>query len=121
MNLTLIIVVVVIFVIVAIALAALKAKGGAREDTAKPDVYYLRKSLFSPAERSFYGVLESLDYEGVTIASKVGLMDIFGVKKGIERRQGALNRIRAKHVDFLLIQSTDGRPLLGIELDDSSH
>jgi hypothetical protein len=123
MNLTLLIAVAVVLLLIAIALAVLKTKGSAREDKSKPDVYYLKKSLFSPAERSFFGVLESLDYEGVTIASKVGLMDIFGVKKGPERggRQGAVNRIRAKHVDFLLIQSTDGRPLLGIELDDSSH
>jgi very-short-patch-repair endonuclease len=123
MNLTLLVVVVVLFVVIAIILAALKAKGGAAAGAEKPDVYYLKKSLFSPAERSFLGVLESLDYEGVTIASKVRLADIFGVKKGLERgdRQRAQNRINAKHVDFLLIQKSDGRPLLGIELDDSSH
>jgi hypothetical protein len=123
MNLTLIIIVIGVFVIAAVALAALKTKGGASEGAAKPDFYYLKKSLFSAAERSFLGVLESLEYEGVTIASKVRLADIFGVKKGLERgdRQRALNRIIAKHVDFLLIQSSDGRPLLGLELDDSSH
>ena len=60
---------------------------------------------------------------GVTIACKVRLADVFGIKKGIERRdrQRALNRITSKHIDFLLVQSSDGRPLLGIELDDSSH
>ena len=123
MNLTLIIIVIGIFVFAVTVLAFLKAKGGASESVAKPEVYYLKKSLFSPAERSFAGVLESLDYEGVTIASKVRLADIFGIKKGLERgdRQRALNRISAKHVDFLLIQSSDGRPLLGLELDDSSH
>ena len=59
----------------------------------------------------------------MTIACKVRLADVFGIKKGIARgdRQRALNRIIAKHVDFLLVQSSDGRPLLGIELDDSSH
>ena len=123
MNLTLLIVVIVVFVAVALALAALKAKGTTREDTAKPEVYYLRKSLFTPAERSFFGVLEALAYDGVTIASKVRLADIFGIKKGLERGdwQRAQNRISAKHVDFLLIQKSDGRPLLAIELDDSSH
>ncbi|MDP3073735.1 MAG: DUF2726 domain-containing protein [Opitutaceae bacterium] len=117
------IVLVVVLVAVAVALMALKAKSASQQTTEKPDVYYLKKSLFSPAERSFLGVLESLNYEGVTIASKVRLADVFGIKKGLERgdRQRALNRISAKHVDFLLMHQTDGAPLLGIELDDSSH
>lgn len=113
----------ILVVLVVIALAILKVKSAPRESTTKLDVYYLRKSLFSPAERSFLGVLEALDYDGVSIASKVRLADIFGVKKGLERgdRQRALNRISAKHVDFLLIRHSDGQPLLGVELDDSSH
>ena len=113
----------VLVVVVMVALAAVTAKSRAQEPAAKPDLYYVRNSLFTPAERSFFGLLESLDYDGVTIASKVRLADIFGVKKGLERGgwQRAFNRIAAKHVDFLLIQSSDGRPILGIELDDSSH
>ena len=117
------IVAIVVLVVIAVMFALFKGKGAVRSGTAKPEVYYLRQSLFSPAERSFFGVLETLDYDGVTIASKVRLADIFGIKKGLERgdRQRALNRISAKHVDFLLIQKSDGRPILGIELDDSSH
>lgn len=120
---TLLIIVVILFVIIAVALAALKAKGGAEIEGGKSDVYYLKKSLFSPAERSFYGVLESINYEGVSIASKVRLADIFGIKKGLERgdRQRALNRISSKHIDFLFIQKGDGKAILGIELNDSSH
>jgi very-short-patch-repair endonuclease len=125
MNLT-IVVVIVLVVIAVVVLAALKAKAGGSDDTGplpKVDHYYLKKSLFSPAERSFAGVLESLDLEYAAFAWKVRLADIFGVKKGLERgdRQRAQNRINSKHVDFLLVQKTDGRPLLGIELDDSSH
>jgi len=117
------VILVIVLVAVALGLMALKAKGASTQGAEKLDVYYLKKSLFSPAERSFLGVLESLNYDGVTIASKVRLADIFGIKKGLERgdRQRALNRISAKHVDFLIIQKSDGAPLLGIELDDSSH
>lgn len=124
MHLSALLVVAVVVVLVAIAaMFFLKGKTAGDEGGAKPDVYYLRKSLFSPAERSFFGVLESLNYEGVTIACKVRLADIFGVKKGLERgdRQRALNRISAKHVDFLLLSESDGTPLVGIELDDASH
>lgn len=114
---------IIIIAVVLIALVALKAKGVPVQTSTNPDVYFLKKSLFSPAERSFLGILESLDYDGVTVASKVRLADVFGIKKGLQRsdRQRAFNRISAKHVDFLLIQSSDGRPLIGIELDDSSH
>lgn len=120
----LLIVVIVLFIVAALAVLVLKAKGAGKDrGEQKPDVYFLKKSLFTPAERSFYGVLESLEIDGVTITSKVRLADIFGIKKGLERgdRQRAQNRIQAKHVDFLLIQKNDGRPLLGLELDDSSH
>jgi Protein of unknown function (DUF2726) len=115
----------IIFVVIAlaIALAAIKALASRQKRTSITNVYYLKDSLFTPAERSFLGVLESLNYNGVKIASKVRLGDIFGIKKGLERgdRQRALNRITSKHVDFLFIQQGDGRPLLGIELDDRSH
>jgi very-short-patch-repair endonuclease len=107
------------------AILLLRAKGGGSLTSPKADsnVYYLRKSLFTPAERSFLGVLETLDLGGLGIASKVRLADIFGVVKGLERgdRTRAQNKINAKHVDFLLIQKSDGKPVLGIELDDKSH
>jgi hypothetical protein len=109
-----------VLVMVAV-LAVLKAKlaGGG----AKAGVYYLRKSLFTPAERSFLGVLEPNLPSGVRVFGKVRLEDIFGVKAGLERgeRQAARNRINRKHVDFLLVRSSDLAPLAGIELDDSSH
>lgn len=109
--------------VVVLALAAFRLLRIADRTGAAAHEYYLRESLYSPAERSFLGVLEALKYDGMVVASKVRLADIFGVKKGLGRggRQGALNRINAKHVDFLLIRESDGRPLLGIELDDRSH
>lgn len=85
-----------------------------------PERYYLKPSLFSPAERSFLGVLESLYDAETRIYAKVRLADIFGVKKG-EGWQRAFNQISAKHIDFLLARASDGAPFLGIELDDSSH
>lgn len=117
------IVVVVLMVLVAIAVTVLKSLAGNQKAGGKPDVYYLKKSLFTPAERSFFGVLESLNYDGIGIQCKVRLADIFGVKKGLERgdKQRAFNRISSKHVDFLLVEKADGKPILGIELDDSSH
>jgi len=65
-------------------------------------------------------VLESMGMPEYRIMAKVRLADIFGVKKG-QSWQAAFNRINAKHVDFLLVRQSDGAPILGIELDDSSH
>ena len=110
---------ILVFAVVAI-LTVLKAKFS---NGAKPGVYYLRKSLFTPAERSFLGVMEANLPSDVRVFGKVRLEDILGVKSGLERgeRQAARNRINRKHVDFLLVRSTDLAPLAGIELDDSSH
>lgn len=107
--------------VVLVVLAILKAKlTGSR---AKESCYYLKKSLFTPAERSFLGVLEPVLPPGVRVFGKVRLEDIFGVVKGLNasERQSARNRINRKHVDFLLVRATDLAPIAGIELDDSSH
>lgn len=89
----------------------------------EPSVAASPRWEITPGERSFAGVLETLNFDGTAIAAKVRLNDIFGIKKGLERgdRQRALNRIDAKHVDFLLIKESDDRPLLGLKLDESSH
>ena len=86
-------------------------------------VYYAKKSLFTPAERSFLSVLEAVLSSDVRVFGKVRLEDVIGVKSGLERdeRQAARNRITSKHVDFLLVRARDLAPLAGIELDDSSH
>lgn len=107
--------------VAALVLAFRKAKLG--KSGSRADVYYLRKSLFTPAERSFLGVLEPVLPGGVRVFGKVRLEDFLGVKSGLERgeRQGARNRISRKHVDFLLVRVSDLAPLAGIELDDSSH
>jgi hypothetical protein len=114
-------IVVALFVLAVIALGVPKTGGTGLG--AKPEAYYLKRSLFSASERSFLSALESVCPDGITLTCKVRLADIFGVKKGLDRggRQRAFNRISSKHVDFLLVQRSDGRPILGIELDDSSH
>lgn len=107
--------------VVLVVLAMLKAKLAGSGATA--GVYYLKKSLFTPAERSFLGVLEPVLPPGVRVFGKVRLEDIFGVVKGLNasERQSARNRINRKHIDFLLVRATDLAPIAGIELDDSSH
>jgi hypothetical protein len=68
-------------------------------------------------------VLEPLLPDGVGYLIKIRLGDVFVTKKGLDasRRASAWNRINQKHVDFLLVSTTDLKPLAGIELDDTSH
>jgi len=89
-----------------------------RSDTSLP--YRQRDDFLSPAELSFYRALSAAVGNRAHICPKVNLADIFFVVKPNEN-QGARGRISQKHVDFLLCDSQSMKPLVGIELDDSSH
>ncbi|MEO6874672.1 MAG: DUF2726 domain-containing protein [Opitutaceae bacterium] len=119
----LLIIAVAVLILFGVVAAILKAKMAAAPAAAKQDAYYLRKTLFTPAERSLLGVLEPMLPIDVRVFGKVRLEDIIGVKKGLGRgqAQAARNRINRKHVDFLLVTVSDLRPIVGIELDDASH
>ncbi len=81
------------------------------------------KSLLTPTERSFLGVLDSAAGSDYRIFSKVRLADVIAVKSGLSKsaRQSALNRINRKHIDFLICNPADLSILCAIELDDRSH
>ncbi|RME47503.1 MAG: DUF2726 domain-containing protein [Caldilineae bacterium] len=82
--------------------------------------YRLRDDFLSPAEISFYHVLRSVVKNRLTIAMKVRLADIFFVAQP-NKNLAHYNRITRRHVDFLLCEPATMRPLVGIELDDSTH
>ncbi len=82
--------------------------------------YRLRDDFLSPAELSFYKVLSSVLGERFTIQSKVRLADIFFVARPNENI-AYWNKISQRHLDFLVCEASTMKPLLGVELDDSSH
>ncbi len=82
--------------------------------------YRVRDDFLSPAEFSFYKILSSLGGTKLTIQSKVRLADVFFVSRPNENMT-YFSRIAQKHLDFLVCDSVTMKPLLGIELDDSSH
>jgi hypothetical protein len=101
-------------------------------DAKAPTPYVARDRLLSPAEASFHSVLRQAlpilteaagKREPPLVFAKVRLVDILDVAKGLSpaERQGALNRINSKHVDFVLCDPEKTRPLLMVELDDASH
>lgn len=82
--------------------------------------YLVRDEFLSPAERSFYGVVQNMIGSRLVVLTKVNLNDIFYVSRPNENL-GDRARIAQKHVDFLVCNPSEMKPLFGIELDDSSH
>jgi hypothetical protein len=83
--------------------------------------YRKKTYLLTKAERSFFGVLLDVAGKDFHVFCKVRLADLLDVVGAGDKRQSHLNRISAKHVDFLLCDREHIGPVLAIELDDSSH
>jgi very-short-patch-repair endonuclease len=85
--------------------------------------YEKEKALFSPAERSFLGVLEQAGNDRYRFMGKVRLADVLKVKGGLSKsnRQNAFNRIQSKHVDIVACDPATMNIKFVIELDDSTH
>src|SRR5687768_8690775 len=83
-------------------------------------LYRVQNNFLSPAELSFFHVLRSTVGDRVVICPKVRLVDILFV---VNQRENYAYRgkIAQKHVDFLLCDPKSLKPILAIELDDSSH
>ena len=79
--------------------------------------------LFSPAERSFLGVLEQAVADEYRVFGKVRVGDVIEPRRGMDRskHQTAFNRINAKHFDFVLCAPGDLSVVCAVELDDVSH
>jgi hypothetical protein len=91
-----------------------------REEEVLP--YRIRDDFLSSPELNFYRVLCAAVADWAVICPKVSLGDLFYAKSGDHGANiGYMNKVRQKHVDFLLCDPKSMRPLVGIELDDSSH
>jgi ssDNA-binding Zn-finger/Zn-ribbon topoisomerase 1 len=79
--------------------------------------------LFTPAERSFLGVLEQSLNNEYRVFGKVRLGDVIKPKRGLSNSlfYTALNKVNKKHVDFVVCRKNDCKVLGIIELDDRSH
>ncbi len=88
---------------------------------AVPPEYRQSKSLFTFRERVFFqALLEDVGGQYAVFA-KVRLGDIIWLANEPENRKYHINQLLCKHFDFLLCEKGTYKPLLVIELDDSSH
>ena len=112
---------VIVVVVAAVFVAAAGKKAGTGSKVGFP--YIPAKTLFSPAERSFLGVLDQAVGPEHRVFGKVRAADLALVKPGLgtAARQGALNRVAAKHVDFVVCRASDLSVTCAVELNDSSH
>jgi very-short-patch-repair endonuclease len=84
---------------------------------------YQRVALLSLGETEFYRCLLELYGASAIVCPKVRLLDLVCPRKGLDRRQrqSALNRVWAKHVDFVVLRVDDFSVWGVVELDDRSH
>jgi very-short-patch-repair endonuclease len=86
-----------------------------------PLPYQKKWYLLSPAERDFYETLHQAVGNRYVIFAKVRLLDLLWLPQNLSNRQTHMNRVQAKHVDFVLCHPQTIAPALVIELDDASH
>jgi hypothetical protein len=106
-------------VIAIMILAALKLLGlmGIREQTP----YARRRKLVTRSELAFYRVLRQAVNNEWEIFAMVRIADLLAVPKGTPNHRSWLNRILAKHIDFVLCDKDTLEVMLAIELDDPTH
>ena len=95
-----------------------------RSGSASGGLSYKRQQvLFTPAERSFLGVLDLAVRNDFRVFGKVRVGDLLAPQNGQSsgQRMRALNKINYKHVDFVLCKPDDLSVLCAIELNDKSH
>lgn len=83
--------------------------------------YELKSNYLTPAELSFLTVLKSAVNGRYEIIPQVALKSIIKVKNSVKDFYIYFNKIDRKVLDFVLFERINYKPLLIIELDDSSH
>ena len=107
---------------VVILIAILKTLFASKKETVLHS-YDAAGTLLSPAELSFFKVLELAVGDNAYIVVKVRVADLLMPQKGMTRSnwQKAFNSISSKHIDFVICDKTNFKPLCAIELNDKSH
>ncbi len=86
-----------------------------------PMPYYKRPSLATKSELRFFKALRKAVLDDWEIFAMVRIADLIRVEKGNAQGRKWLNKILAKHIDFVLCDPNSLEPVLAIEVDDASH
>ena len=85
---------------------------------------YRRKNrVMNASEQALYINLQKNLSDTFIVLSKVRIEDFVEVKTGIAKNErfGLRNKIKSRHIDFLICDLTTTKPILAIELDGASH
>lgn len=84
---------------------------------------YRAVPLLTKAEQAAWRALRHYISPPLHLCAKVRLADIIKPVKDEDGKAGraALNKVWAKHIDFVVFDPRYGRVILAIEVDDSSH
>jgi hypothetical protein len=85
--------------------------------------YQQKEPFFNQSELVFFQILNGrIDAHRFTIFPKVRLADIVAVAKVNGKKPfGAWNKIKAKHIDYVIWDLVESKVVMVIELDGNSH
>lgn len=100
-----------------------KNRNRSKTDFSISSSYRRAGPLFTPAERSFLGVLDTIISKDYRIFGKVRIADVIQPRAGLSpsMRKTALNKVSGKHFDFVICRASDLEVVCVLELNDSSH
>lgn len=122
---TILIIILAVVIIFFMAIAMKKINSTKKKEDVKevtePMPYKLAESIFTKSEKTLFEILKDyLKDKNLTILSKVRLADFVKIENS-SNYQYWFNKIKSKHVDFLICENDNGKPILAIELDDYTH
>lgn len=84
--------------------------------------YRLKHYFFNSSENSFFSILkERIDTKRFLIFPKVRLGDFIETTNSGDERWGSWNRIKSRHIDFIIWDKGQSKIVCGIEIDGKSH
>jgi len=116
------IVLIILFCVVVLKFFVLKGLSGwlVKDKNVVADFPYFKKTyFFTPTEKKFFDVLVEAVGDEVVVFSQCRVADLIDVDS--KKHFGAFNRIKSKHIDFVLVEKVSAALLCAIELDDKSH
>lgn len=122
MSLTILAAGFVVLVLVLSVLALLLKKLSEGTDAEETLPFKLKNNFFTRSEWEFFRILEEqLDHSRFTVFPKVRLGDFIEVDAPKGERMSHWNKIKSKHIDFLIYDTQKSSIAVAIELDGSSH
>ncbi|MDY0097532.1 MAG: DUF2726 domain-containing protein [Candidatus Dojkabacteria bacterium] len=107
-----------IFLFLSFLKSLIERKKGPKTNTYK---YERKEHLITKSEKEFLVTLESITKNIFYIFPQIHLPSLINHKIPGQNWKGALSHIDRKSVDYVICDKTNLKPLLVIELDDSSH